>query len=146
MGKATCGRGENDIAPDSMSRPMQSKPKSVQDVINNLLVAVEAVKIEASEGPQTSIINHGGVGMEGGKGDPKTIVMARFSGEDELEYGGKQIGISCEANEVEAINEMVLMEKKDLKENCRIGNTATMSYWWNGGATAAGWGRDDLDW
>jgi len=282
MGKATCGQGENDIAPDSMSRPMQSKPKSVQDVINNLLVAVEAVKsiqpmlgsahsfintaqslsikgknsvrisgktevgesesvneetpkkqvskdlgegesspitknrglvsatssnnlrgavnqnvAEASEGPQTSIINHGGVGMEGGKGDPKTIVMARFSGEDELEYGGnyltpqygwrqrglceigetsrkprwkyltkkgdmqneticesrlvlnsisnsfsedginncnkrfwtsfdidrpvklwelgKQIGISCEANEVEAINEMVLMEKKDLK-------------------------------
>ncbi|KAL9298365.1 hypothetical protein ACSQ67_024261 [Phaseolus vulgaris] len=135
--------------------------------------------------------------MEGGKGAPKTILLARFSGEDELECGGnyltppygwrqrglceigetsektpmevsykkgdirtkpsvnpelvlnsisnsfsedginncnkrfwnsididrpvklwelgKQIGISCEANEVEAINEMVLMEKKDLK-------------------------------
>jgi len=281
MGKASCGQGESEIAPDLMSSPIQSKPKSVQDVINNLLVAVEAVKsiqpmlgsahsvintaqshsikgnnfvrisgktglgecesgneetpkkqvskdvgegdtspvknrgsvsstssnkvcgavnqnaVEAIEGPQTSVINHGEVGMEGGKGAPKTILLARFSGEDELECGGnyltppygwrqrglceigetsrkprwkyltkkgdiqneticesrlvlnsisnsfsedginncnkrfwnsididrpvklwelgKQIGISCEANEVEAINEMVLMEKKDLK-------------------------------
>ncbi|KAL9326970.1 hypothetical protein ACSQ67_007615 [Phaseolus vulgaris] len=111
------------------------------------------MRLKQLKDQQTSVINHGEVGMEGGKGAPKTILLARFSGEDELECGGlvlnsisnsfsedginncnkrfwnsididrpvklwelgKQIGISCEANEVEAINEMVLMEKKDLK-------------------------------
>jgi len=72
--------GDSEGASAGLAKHFEYRRNSVSASSYGSYGVVKQNEIALFEGPQTSVINHGESVMGGGRGDPETVLLSRFSG------------------------------------------------------------------